>query len=46
MKKVTGFSLSETLIQEIDSRRGDVPRSCIVEKMLWRALESGEHAKQ
>jgi metal-responsive CopG/Arc/MetJ family transcriptional regulator len=41
MQRVTGFSLSETLIQEIDSKRGDIPRSKYVEKLLKKALEQG-----
>lgn len=36
MKRVTGFSLSESILNELDSRRGDIPRSRMVERILFR----------
>ena len=39
MKKVTGFSLSEDVLQTVDERRGLASRSAYVEYLLNTALE-------
>lgn len=38
MKKVTGFSISEDVIEKIDEKRGLAARSAVVEDILRKGL--------
>lgn len=44
-KGVTALSLSKTLVSEIDRKRGDVNRSCYVERLLNKAVYGNKHGK-
>ena len=38
MKRVTGMSLSEEVLEMVDSKRGFVPRSALIENILRERL--------
>lgn len=44
-KAIMSFSLSKNLISEMDHQRGDVSRSCYVEKLLKKGLNGDSRAK-
>jgi len=39
MKRVTGMSLSEEVLEMVDSKRGFVPRSALIENILREKFE-------
>ena len=40
-KKVVSFNIDEEIIKEIDKRRGDIPRSTYINKLLLKLLKGG-----
>ena len=39
MRTITGISLDKKLLQDIDQKRGLIPRSRFIEKLLMQFLE-------